>query len=114
MPRTSVLVAGRWFTPSTPVFPTNKTDCHRGYKIEILLTVALNTITITLTQKQSKDVNRRRSQGQTIMLRLFCLVLTIQVFQIIWLFNLLILSVHDLMKVISEVRRAHKIRSRGT
>jgi hypothetical protein len=38
--------AGRWFSPSTPVSSTNKTDCHDI--AEILLKVALNTITLTL------------------------------------------------------------------
>jgi len=41
------LVAGQWFSLGTPVFPTNKTDRH--YITEILLTVALNTITLILT-----------------------------------------------------------------
>jgi hypothetical protein len=35
------LVAGQWFSPSTPVSSTNKTDCHDI--IEILLKVVLNT-----------------------------------------------------------------------
>ena len=38
--------ADRWFSPGTPVFSINKTDRH--YKTEILLKVALNTITLTL------------------------------------------------------------------
>jgi hypothetical protein len=33
---------GRWFSPSTPVSSTNKTDCHDI--TEILLKVTLNTI----------------------------------------------------------------------
>jgi len=37
---------GRWFSPGTPVSSTNKTDCHNI--AEILLKVALNTITLTL------------------------------------------------------------------
>ena len=37
----------RLFSPGPPVSSTNKTDCH--IIIEILLKVALNTITITLT-----------------------------------------------------------------
>ena len=37
------LAAGRWFSPGSPVFSTNKTD-HND-KAEILLKVALNTIT---------------------------------------------------------------------
>jgi len=36
---------GQWFSPSTPVSATNKTDCHDI--TEILLKVALNTITLT-------------------------------------------------------------------
>ena len=38
-----VLATGQWFSPGTPVSSTNKTDCH--YITEILLKVALNTIT---------------------------------------------------------------------
>ena len=37
------LAAGRWFSPGTPISSTNKTDCHDI--IEILLKVALNTLT---------------------------------------------------------------------
>jgi len=40
-------VAGRWFSPGTPVFSTNKTDKYDI--VEILLKVALNTINLTLT-----------------------------------------------------------------
>ena len=39
------LVTSRWFSPGTPVSSTNKTDCHDI--TEILLKVALNTITLT-------------------------------------------------------------------
>jgi hypothetical protein len=39
------LVAGRWLFPGTPVSSTNKTDRHEI--TDILLKVALNTITIT-------------------------------------------------------------------
>ena len=39
--------AGRWFSPGTLVSSTNKTDCHDI--TEILLKVALNTITLTST-----------------------------------------------------------------
>jgi hypothetical protein len=42
-------VAGWWFFPGTPVSSTNKTGRHD--KTEILLKVALNTITQTLKQK---------------------------------------------------------------
>ena len=40
------LAAGLWFSQSTPVSSTNKTDRHDI--AEILLKVALNTITLTL------------------------------------------------------------------
>jgi len=39
------LAAGRWFSPGTLVSSANKTDCHDI--AEILLKVALNTITLT-------------------------------------------------------------------
>jgi hypothetical protein len=42
---------GRWFSPGTPVSSTSKTDRH--YIAEILLKVALNTITLTLTLLRS-------------------------------------------------------------
>ena len=42
------LVADRWFSPSTPVSSTNKTECHDI--AEILLRVALNTITLAQTR----------------------------------------------------------------
>ena len=41
------LVAGRWFSPGTPVSSTNKTDCHNI--TEILLKVALNTTNLIKT-----------------------------------------------------------------
>jgi hypothetical protein len=40
------VAAGRWFSPGTTVSSTNKTDCPDI--AEILLKVALNTITLTL------------------------------------------------------------------
>jgi hypothetical protein len=52
------LVAGRWFSPSTPVFSTNKTDRHDI--TEILLKVVLNTITLTplfLHNNNSNEIN---------------------------------------------------------
>jgi hypothetical protein len=39
--------AGRWFSPGSPVSSTNITDRHNT--TEILLKVAINTITLTLT-----------------------------------------------------------------
>jgi hypothetical protein len=47
-------VAGLWFSPGTPVSSTNKTDQHDI--TEILLKVALNTLTITHTS-QTKVYN---------------------------------------------------------
>ena len=44
-----MLAAGRWFSPGTPISSTNKTDHHDI--VEILLNVAL--ITITLTQDRT-------------------------------------------------------------
>jgi hypothetical protein len=41
------LATGQWFSLGTPVSSTNKTDCHDI--AEILLKVALNTITVTIT-----------------------------------------------------------------
>jgi len=43
-------MAGQWFSPGPPVSSTNKTDRHDI--TEILLKVALNTITGTLCQFQ--------------------------------------------------------------
>ena len=42
-------MAGRWLSPGTLMSSTNKTDYHSI--AEILLKVALNTITLILTQK---------------------------------------------------------------
>ena len=39
------LGTGHWFSPGSSISPTNKTDCHDI--AEILLKVALNTITLT-------------------------------------------------------------------
>jgi tRNA U34 5-methylaminomethyl-2-thiouridine-forming methyltransferase MnmC len=48
------LAADQWFSPGTPVSSTNKTD---RYNIaEILLKVALNTITLTLNLHDFLDV----------------------------------------------------------
>ena len=44
------LATGRWFSPGAPVSSTNKTDRHDI--AEILLKVALNTITLTLSRTQ--------------------------------------------------------------
>ena len=42
-----LLAAGRWFSPGTPISSTNKTDRHDI--TEIVLKVALNTITLIIT-----------------------------------------------------------------
>jgi hypothetical protein len=55
MPVKSIMVAGWWVTPSTPVSPSNKIDC---YDItEIMLKVALNTITTIQESKNHNDHN---------------------------------------------------------
>ena len=57
------LAAGRLFSPGTPVFSTNKT--YRHDITEILLKVALNTITITLTPngkiQQTLNFNKKNN-----------------------------------------------------
>ena len=45
---------GRWFSPGTPVSSTKKT--HRHDITEIVLKVALNTITIIYLNRQSVDI----------------------------------------------------------
>ena len=49
------LVAGRWFSLGTPVSSTNKMDRHNI--AEILMKVALNTITLTLTRSSLHQLN---------------------------------------------------------
>ena len=48
------LATGLWFSPRTLVSSTNKTYCHDI--TEILLKVALNTITLTLINKWKKNM----------------------------------------------------------
>ena len=48
-------MTGRWFSPGTPVSPTNKTDRHDI--TEIVLKVALNTTTRTRYMVLNKYVN---------------------------------------------------------
>ena len=45
------LAAGWWLSLGTPVSSTNKTECHNI--TEILLKVALNTITLSLPKKKT-------------------------------------------------------------
>jgi len=47
-------VAGWWFSSGNPVTSTNKTDCHDI--TEILLKVALNTITLPHPQELLKPI----------------------------------------------------------
>ena len=49
-----LLVAGRWFSPGTPVSSTNKTDSHDI--TEILLNVALNTTNKTLARSMRRNM----------------------------------------------------------
>jgi hypothetical protein len=48
-------VEGWWFSPATPVSSYNKTDSHDIPVAEILLKMALNTITLTLMKIKSKS-----------------------------------------------------------
>ena len=48
------LATGQWFSPGTPVSSTNTNDRHD--MSEILLKVALNTITLTSTTPFQRDV----------------------------------------------------------
>jgi hypothetical protein len=49
-------VAGRWFSPGSLVFSTNKTDGHDI--TAILLKVVLNTITLTTVSARKKIQNK--------------------------------------------------------
>ena len=49
------LAVGRWFSPGTGVSSTNKTDRHDI--TEILLKVALNALTLTLTHKPWNELS---------------------------------------------------------
>jgi len=55
------LVAGQWFSLGTPVFSTNKTNRHD--LAEILLKVALNTITLTLHTVRNDLTNLSLASG---------------------------------------------------
>ena len=61
------LATSRWFSPGTPVSSTNKTECHDI--TEILLKVALNTITIAdYKQLHKSNINKTNNHlsSQTI------------------------------------------------
>jgi hypothetical protein len=66
------LPTGRLFSPGTPVSSTNKTDCHD--RTEILLKVALNTITLTLTSMilQITNVSKMTSSFNISKISLYC------------------------------------------
>jgi hypothetical protein len=51
--------SGQWFSLGTPVSSTNKTDCHDI--TEVLLKVALNTITLTIIRPyyQLVDIKKK-------------------------------------------------------
>ena len=53
----SDFAADRWFSAGTPVSSTNKTDCHDID--EILLKVALNTITLTILHVFIGNINKK-------------------------------------------------------
>ena len=66
-------MAGRWFSPGTPVFSTNKTDRHDI--TAILLKVALNTINQTITtvhEKQNAELHNIKFTDFMIIYRVFC------------------------------------------
>jgi hypothetical protein len=53
------LAAGQWFSPGTPVSSINKTDSHDI--TEILLKVALNSITPHPVQKENQYIKQQVS-----------------------------------------------------
>jgi hypothetical protein len=54
-------VEGLWFSPGTPVTPTNKTDRHDI--TEILLKVALNTIKQTNKHNDMLQIDLRKNKA---------------------------------------------------
>ena len=60
-----------WFSPRTPVSSTNKTDCHDI--TGVLLKVALNTITLTLSIHKSIIVHQK--------FKLFCKIVLLKVWK---------------------------------
>ena len=77
------LATGPWFSPSIPVSSTNKTDHHNI--TEILLKVALNTISQTLTQiqfflKYMKHLILTRSEKNKSVWKFLLLVLCVYIF----------------------------------
>ena len=78
-------MASLWFTLGTLVSSTNKTDCYDI--IELLLKVALNTITLTVTP--SNVTWKRDKNSKNVIVHFFFKVLTIY-FQTITLTDILI------------------------
>ena len=62
-----LLATGRWFSPATLVFPTNKS--HRHDKAEILLKVVLNTIKETIILVFYPDSELTSLYSYSLMLR---------------------------------------------
>jgi hypothetical protein len=60
---------GQWFSPGTLVFSTNKTD-HCDIT-EILLKVALNTVTVTLIQQVNDSFLMQRELRTIIILSVY-------------------------------------------
>jgi hypothetical protein len=53
----SGFVAGRWFSPGTPVFSTNKTDCTNINEILLKIKIFFSNITVSFTiQKEIKFI----------------------------------------------------------
>ena len=79
-------MAGLWFSPDTQVSSTNKTDHHDI--TEILLKVALNTITLTLTINLFKVFPKENVNYVGFMIKVPDLKLTSTTFYhfVIWLF----------------------------
>ena len=64
-------MTGRWFSPGTSVSSTNKVDDHDIHVTEILLKVALNTMTITLpypydgAARMLLHINKKKNHNRT-------------------------------------------------
>ena len=89
------LMAGRWFSPSTLVSSTNKTDHY--HITEILWKVMLNTITITLTPNLKQKAFKFLSFYIPHPLRLWqeILVLSWLLLLSVFLHHLILILVHQ-------------------